>query len=346
MVRANGGWLIRVSAWFDYMLVRVRQRLEPGKRSEFLLFLLLTASLTVTAYANGDDCGSGMAPFDQPALDSFNLEKHVNAERTLVEEASREQTLVKSPHGFWLAPSPWNGTLYGANVTNANWYFTQWHNPGRKFQPFAGHSTATRSGRLIDLGGQWEIAQSGYNLPPDTEFSVFASPIRADIYPSHPPAISTSGPLSEMEYLHHTIGFMPKHERMVAEVDQNHGGYLSAIVLKNTEAGDSLYYQLALRSINRRPHHGWWQWSGPRWGYCDTILNFEESIAAVGERKFYHLDLLPRLKKILRNAANGVDSDPSHWVVVGAYHGSHIWGDVRLTGVWDSYSLRVRYKQM
>ena len=73
-------------------------------------------------------------------------------------------------------------------------------------------------------------------------------------------------------------------------------------------------------------------------------LNYGKSIPPIGKRAFYHLDLLPRLAEIIQTAYNWIDTDLSHWEVIGTYHGSHIWGDIRLTGVWDSFSLHTKYK--
>ena len=48
------------------------------------------------------------------------------------------EVLLESPQGFWLAPSIWNGELYGPSMQNANWHFTQCKLPGLIF----GRSTA------------------------------------------------------------------------------------------------------------------------------------------------------------------------------------------------------------
>jgi len=49
--------------------------------------------------------------------------------------------------------------------------------------------------------------------------------------------------------------------------------------------------------------------------------------------------LLPRLTRLLLSGETGLDRDLSHWVVDGAYHGSHIWGDVVLSTEWNGYHL-------
>lgn len=254
------------------------------------------------------------------------------------------EVLFESPQGFWLAPSIWNGELYGPSVHDANWHFTQWQTPGADFRPFSGLSTATASGRVTDLGGQWEIAQNGKNLPPGDEFSIFAEANRSHVYPNYRPAAEISAPISQMEYLHHSIGFMAKYEHVADDDYLNQGGFLTAVVLRNIDNGNTFFYQLELRPVNKSPCQNWWDWSGPLWGYSDAILIYGKSIPPIGRRAFFHLDLLPRLKAVLQNASNGIDTNFSHWVVSGSYHGSHIWGDVRLTGVWDSFSLRTKYK--
>lgn len=196
---------------------------------------------------------------------------------------------------------------------------------------------------MVDRGGQWEIAQNGRNLPPGDEFAVFAEANQPHVYPAYRPAGSSSRPLSQMAYLHHTIGFVAKYEWVVDSDELNQGGFLSAVVFRNVDNGNRFFYQLELRSVNKPPCQEWWDWSGPRWGYSDTITNYGKPIPRLGRRAFYHLDLLPRLKQVLQNASNGIDTDLSHWVVIGTYHGSHIWGNVRLTSVWDSFSLHARY---
>ncbi len=137
---------------------------------------------------------------------------------------------------------------------------------------------------------------------------------------------------------------MAKYEHVIENYDLNQGGFLTAVVFRNVDNGNTFFYQLELRPVNKSPSHYWWDWSGPKWGYSDTLLNYGKSIPLIGTRVFYSLDLLPRLKEVLQNASNGIDTDLSHWVSIGSYHGSHVWGNVRLTSVWDSFSLRTKYK--
>jgi hypothetical protein len=254
------------------------------------------------------------------------------------------EVLFESPQGFWLAPSKWRGTLYGPSMHNANWHFTQWKNPGADFPPFNGDKTRSLNGRLVDRGGQWEIAQNGINLPPGDEYAVFAEANQPHVYPNHRPAGSRSQPLSRMEYLHHSIGFQSKYERVVERGGLSKGGFITAVVLENTDNGNKFYYQLELRGVNKSPGKGWWYWSGPTWGYSDTILSYGMPEPPRGQRAFYHLDLLPRLTAVLQAASNGCDPDIAHWIVIGTYHGSHIWGHLQLTSIWDSFSLHTRYK--
>ncbi len=253
-------------------------------------------------------------------------------------------TLFESPQGFWLAPSRWDGTLYGPSKRNANWHFTQWENPGPDLSPLLDGRSATASLRVVDRGGQWEIAQNGANLPPGDEFAAFAEANQTHVYADYRPAGTDSLPLSRMAYLHHSLGFRARYEVALDDGSMTHqGGYLTAVVLKNIENGNRFFYQLELRPVNKKPSNGWWDWSGPRWGYTDSILTYDRPIPELGERVFLHLDLLPRLVEIVGGAFNGSDPDPAHWVVTGTYHGSHVWGNVRLTSEWDCFSLHTRY---
>jgi hypothetical protein len=195
------------------------------------------------------------------------------------------EVLFESPQGFWLAPSKYSYSLYGSSTASANWHFTQWLNPAQDFPAFASEESATPSdetsvisGRVIDRGGEWEIAQNGKNLPPGDEFAIFAEANRPKVYPGYRAAGKRSRPLSEMEYLHHTIGFMSKYEDVVAGEGITQGGFLTALVLENNENGHKFFYQLELRPVAKAPCDGWWEWSGPRWGYGDTILNYGKSI--------------------------------------------------------------------
>ncbi len=255
------------------------------------------------------------------------------------------EVLIDPPLGFWLSPAIYDGSLYGPSTTTANWHFTQWLSPGRDLPHFTSHTSSNRHARVIDLGGRWEIAQNGSELAPSEEFAVFAEANQSHVYPLYRTAVTCSRPLADMEYLHQTIGFVARYEDIGDEpITLLQGGFITSLVLENTENGHKFFYQLELRPVAKPPCDGWWNdWTGPRWGYCDSIVIYGKEIPRLRRRVFYHLDLLPRLSELISSASDWLDNDLSHWTVIGSYHGSHVWGDLRVTGIWDSFSLHTRY---
>lgn len=76
--------------------------------------------------------------------------------------------------------------------------------------------------------------------------------------------------------------------------------------------------------------------------YCfdDSIEVYAvQTVLADGRRRFYSVDLLPRIKQLLAGAAHGIDPDLSHWQVIGAYYGQVLQGAVLPAAWWDSFSL-------
>lgn len=163
--------------------------------------ILFSGAVQAATYQNGQLVGYSPRSPDEPCNQIVQKAEpdllQASAQLEL-QIAAPGEVLFESPQGFWLAPSIWNGELYGPSIRNANWHFTQWQTPGVDFRPFTSVSTATASGRVTDLGGQWEIAQNGKNLPPGDEFAVFAEANQSHVYPGYRQAGETSKPLSEM----------------------------------------------------------------------------------------------------------------------------------------------------
>jgi len=250
--------------------------------------------------------------------------------------------LFDPPNGFYVAPAPYDRSLYGPSNSQANWHATQWNTPFNNLPAFNNGKTQNGSQRFIDNGNSWEIAQSGMHVACGKEFAAFAGTNKKNVYPAYPAAGQNSTlTLGNMEYLRHTIAVRPKYERVVNDrCAITQGGDLTAVIFKNTVNNNTFFYQLRLRTVENTRHGiNWWPWNGPSWGFGDTLSSYGETPAVLGKRKFFDLDLLPRIKEIITTTNKGLDKNLDNWVVSGSYHGSHLWGSIITTAVWDSFSL-------
>lgn len=260
------------------------------------------------------------------------------------------EQLFDSPRGFWVSPKTYNGTLIGPTSADANWHFTQWNSPS----PMKGFVTdclgeqcrsVSSNQRGVFTGGSWDIAQHGQNLTCGKEFAAFAqaNSTASANYPGYPSGRRDVSPaLADLEFLHHTIAIQPIYQAVIHnDCALTQGGDISAIVFKNTVNNHTFFYQIKLTAINFVPRAAWWQtgFEGPSWGYGDVLANYGETEAVLKERKYYALDVLPKVSALLESGRAGIDSDLNNWVVSGVYHGSHVWGGVANTARWDSFSL-------
>lgn len=262
-----------------------------------------------------------------------------------LELASSEQGLstriFTPPNGFWIAPSTYTGKLYGPTSTNATWDVAQWSTPGNDLPPFANNVTANANQRAVWSGTSWEMAVSGKSLACDVEFDGFFGVNKTNVYPGYPAGGVNSAPLSTMTALRHTIGvthkYLTTYDTSCANTSGNH---LTAVVFKNTVTNATFFYQLRLHVLvgsDKNPNGNWWALGPSTWGFGDSLRTYGQTQGGLGQHKLYQLNVLPRITSLIQ--AKMPDKDLSHWVVSGTYHGTHVWGHLNATSVWDSFAL-------
>jgi len=269
----------------------------------------------------------------------------------LHDATAAEVFVTPQSSGMWVANNPYDGTLYGATSASASWHVTAWRTPGGKMGGFAyqgGTLWRAQSNvqRMTWDGTTMEVAINSNSQVCDNEFdSLFETNTTAS-YPGYPVAGTSSMPLSAMTSLHHKIGLKYVYYALTdTACTQTHGTFLTAVVLHNAAAGQTIVYQLNLAfqnlGSNPWPSGYWWETGPTEWGFDDDIQHFGFTPpAAGGARKFYDVDLLPRLKALIADQTHGPsDKTLSHWVINDAYFGSHSWGHMVTTADFDAYSL-------
>jgi hypothetical protein len=281
--------------------------------------------------------------------------------------AVHAQAIYSPPNGFYIGdPDRANRVLYGATNTSAKWYISQWGTPGNRLPAFKDGVAATVNHRVAWSDGKLEIALSGKDLPcldsdgHPKEFDGFASPNDGGWYTGYPIADpaprGSSRSLAAMRTLIHRIGLTDKHfEKYDDACGNTSGNHITSFTIKNTFDNSTFYYQLRLKilvGVDRAPNGVWSSVSGQAGGaslFSDNLKYYGEVAPALGHRKLYTLDLLPRLRALIQACRRRVadscveyifpDRNLSHWYVKGAYHGTNIWGHINTTAVWDSFSL-------
>ena len=134
-------------------------------------------------------------------------------------------------------------------------------------------------------------------------------------------------------------------------------GFLTAVVLTNPVARQTMFYQirlalLSLRLSGKRSIDAPSNWfakgvnsqNGLRgqFGIGDPASLFDQPSAQVGHAASFRFDLLPRLVELIRQGAPyGMDQDLSHWRVTGTYHGNNVFGHVDSEARWSGFKLEV-----
>lgn len=254
--------------------------------------------------------------------------------------------IITPPHGFWIASKEEKGQLYGPTSGNADWNISQWHAPKGELEGFKGGVAKGPNQNVRVLDGSYEIESDGNGLACGQEYGAFAGANNPRVHKRYPSAYRESPPLSAMRRLKHRIALTPLAELVRDRNCQvTRGVIMTAVVLRNTHTDATFFYQLRLRKVNRAPEPHWW-WKGERgggkgknFGFGDNLETFGMGDAQLNRRTIVEVDLLPRLKELLRDPQVNIDRDPSHWVVSGTYHGQGIYGNIKILTRWDSFSL-------
>jgi hypothetical protein len=276
--------------------------------------------------------------------------------------------LYKPATGFWLAPSNHSGALYGPSDSHANWNVAQWDIPA-DLPAFKRDISENSYARVAILGvGRYELAQFAAQLECErrfaskrllvNEFDLFVSP-NGRTTPGFPDAASGEFPnLAVIRRLRHRIKIEPIELRAGAPgCAVTQGAFISAVVLANDRMKQTLFYQLRLavlrykdrrmQNLEASPH---WFFGGEntqsgsrgQYGFSDHLSSFGERNCVIGVESAYDIDLLPRLRDVIRaGASKGLDQKFANWVPRGTYHGSLAFGHVEIRSRWSGFSLAV-----
>lgn len=149
----------------------------------------------------------------------------------------------------------------------------------------------------------------------------------------------------------------------------NQGNVLTAVTLVNDDVQPAqvLFYQVSLHVVcgggatahaacerNLSRPFQWWTGMEGRdtrgrvtklsFGFDQRLPGLGRPFLPAGGRQDVDIDLLPDLLRLIAAGAHGMDRDPAHWRVSGAYHGESVWGDVSLHTQWSDYRLTAQLR--
>jgi hypothetical protein len=247
------------------------------------------------------------------------------------------------------------------------------------FQPLdaqgvPGFVSRDKAAGVTFVGGRYTFFQNGPLQPCTTragrphEFDLFAGTAAARMNPilrnaeQAPAPALTLGAMRRLDQ-HVAVEVIGETAGSGTRCKVNQGVVLTAVTLSNTIARPPqvLFYQLSLRLFcgegplmtacrNNRVHPSFWARGEAQhdaaghatvreFGYDQRLPQLGRPFIPVGQRLSLDIDLLPDLLRIITAGENGLDRDPAHWRIGGAYHGQSVWGDVSLSTAWDSYRL-------
>lgn len=292
--------------------------------------------------------------------------------------AAEEVRLFSPPSGLWLrGTDAQDEDFYGPTAEAADWFVSQWNNPGQRLPPFAPRACAqgacfstidadgdARVDVDVDAAGflRYGLSQNGAGLPCRREDGPRAQEF--DLFVANKTRFAAGlqqqkadrVPLGAMHALRMTVDVAPLHAvvRDTGRCRTNMGKLLVAVVLRNEAARprQTLFYQLRVFKIGVDPRPNWWREGSERelasgakvasFGFGDNLDSYGVDDPALGARTRLDIDLLPRLRTVIASGEHGLDPDPDRWHIVSTYHGSHIWGDTELRSEWSGFSLKAR----
>jgi len=259
-----------------------------------------------------------------------------------------EQPVYAPATGFWLLRSDDSKQLYGPTSPEANWKIAQWDIPV-DLPPFAGGASENAFARVVFAGTRgYVLEQTTQKLPCDrkypsgrtlvNEFDLFASPnSQSDAgYPSA--ALHNQASLASLHHVHHEIGLDLLALSVIdGDCPITQVGFLTALVLTDPKARQTLFYQLRLAVLRYRDGVAATKMNTPAWffggenlqnggrgqyGFGDNVEALGAADAKPGSAVTYRLELLPRLVEVIAKGRDkGLDQDLSNWILSGTYHG-------------------------
>jgi hypothetical protein len=279
---------------------------------------------------------------------------------------SSEQPVYAPATGLWLAPSDHSKRLYGPTSPDANWKVAQWNIPA-DLPPFADGASGNDYASVVFAGaGGYTLEQTTQNFPCEkkypsgrtlvNELDLFASPNNQnDVgYPSA--ALHNRASLAALHHVHHEIDLDLLSVSVVdGDCPITQVGFVTALVLTNQKARQTLFYQLRPAVLRYRDgvmstkmtEPGWFftgenlQAGGHgQYGFSDNVGALGAAEATPGSTMAYSFELLPRLVEVIeRGSDKGLDQDISHWILSGTFHGMGAFGHVHVRARWSGFVL-------
>jgi hypothetical protein len=213
----------------------------------------------------------------------------------------------------------------------------------------------------------YEFVQDGSTQPCVTpagrphEFDLFANTVSSSL--GAPPRLPSLADMTQLDQ-HISVRVIAEHSQGPGtRCNINQGNVLTAVTIANSDVQPPqvLFYQLSLHvfcgdgamqvACNRNLARAFYWWSGTEshdhlgrvelrsFGYDQRLPELGRPFIPVGPRQTLDINLLPELLRLVTSSGNGIDPNPAHWRVSGAYHGQNVWGDVRLSTEWGGYRL-------
>jgi hypothetical protein len=220
---------------------------------------------------------------------------------------------------------------------------------------------------------QYTVADKSYSLsqngisagspPCGIEYDLFLAPLGQN-YSTYPQGFSESKPLSQLANLGFRAGVTVVYENIQNRCGSTHNAdYINyaASFIFNSTSGQTLFYQVSLRTAGHTPSGG--SFGIPNMSWCPnnndpatahlycvddniTYVNGNQTNLVVGQRQEYIGDILPRVKQAIQSqfrrgdgSNEMIDGNLSRWKLVGFYIGSMIQGGANATSKWDSFCM-------
>lgn len=264
--------------------------------------------------------------------------------------------------------------FYSQTGPNPEWQIVQWDIPGGKLSPFArrvSRDTVTftsrspeasviiirsKVGELVQLSQDGRILpctltngnprESDLNIQPMARWAKAANPL---LMPRTP-----LGDIAALR-LEADVGLTFGRGTGWKSCKVNEGNADFAVVLTDPhrKPTQTLFYQIGLNNpcglgSPARVHvcaagtrAAYYFFKKNPFGVQDRLPLLGVPFIVSGSRRAIRLNLIDRLRQLIKAGPVGMDRDPAHWLLDGVYMGDGIWGNYRLTSDWYSINLLV-----
>jgi hypothetical protein len=285
---------------------------------------------------------------------------------------AQSDTVVVAPFstGFYLLPAAGGSKLYGPTGPGATWFNAQWNSPAdyANYKPFKCPAARTECytarspnerAEAYTVGGVQHIVlgERGSNIACGTELDNLLAPVNSARFPGYPAAVVSRPNLGALAKLNVKFTVAPLFDGYAEGVATcssalTKGSVFFALTLSCPPkqgscgvSGQTLFYELFIRLFNQPAFSPAFFANSNPFGFHDALdqfprcgswprTGFQYSVPST-----FSCDVLPRLKKIISTASNGLDRVLKDWNVGSAYMGNVLYGHVRVESDWSDVSV-------